>query len=236
MPRSAYLLLLAFIAVPATAQLITQPAELGPGDQYRLMFLPIATTTAESSDIDTYNQYANRSGNFYPQLVDLGTTWAALVSTPTVNARDNTGTNPFDPSHISVPIYTTRGELVAHSNADLWDGSISTPPDHSATGQQSPWLLAWSGTDINGAASSFPLGADEQMGTAAEVGVTGSSWINTGRDTFTGFRFAAYAVSDVITVAAVPEPSTLAAAITLMAAAVSRSTRRHHGLADTNSN
>ena len=63
----------------------------------------------------------------------LGTTWRAIASTPAVDARDNTGTNP---ASTGVPIYLLDGStVIANSNADLWDGNLLNPlnVDHPNT-------------------------------------------------------------------------------------------------------
>ncbi len=116
----------------ATAQIVTVPPDLHPGDQYRLILTldDTATTpnhdhrvTATSSDISFYNTYINQEMDYYPSLAIFS--WYTLGSTSAVDARDNTSTNPntTDPD---VPIYSVTGARVADGNADLWDGSIQS--------------------------------------------------------------------------------------------------------------
>ena len=82
------------VAVPvASAQIVTIPNGLNPGDQYRLAFVTNGTTLATSTDIAAYNTFVTAEANTQPELVTLGATWAAIGSTPTDDARDNTGTN-----------------------------------------------------------------------------------------------------------------------------------------------
>ena len=52
----------------ASAQPITVPAGLHPGDQYRLAFVSSETTQATSTNITVYNNFVNRYANLVPQL------------------------------------------------------------------------------------------------------------------------------------------------------------------------
>ena len=66
------------------------------GDTYRFAFITSASTTAESSDITTYNTWVQ--GLADASSLNIGTaqgvTWNVIGSTDTVDARDNTSTNP----------------------------------------------------------------------------------------------------------------------------------------------
>ncbi len=106
----------------ASAQIVTTPVGLSPGDQYRLGFVTITKRDASSSNIADYNDFVTTAANSEPDLLALGATWTAIGSTSTVDARDNTGTNP---TSTGVPIYLLDGiSKIADNNADLWDGSI----------------------------------------------------------------------------------------------------------------
>jgi hypothetical protein len=78
----------------ATAIPITVPTGLNPGDEYRLAFVTSTTRDATSSDITVYNGFVTASANAVTELALLGSTWTAIASTPTADARDNTNTNP----------------------------------------------------------------------------------------------------------------------------------------------
>lgn len=92
---------------------------LGPGDSFRLMFVTTTTTSAESADILHYDRKAIdaaiRNGH---QKTDAGVSFApeyrALVSTATVDARENTATTGR-----GVPIYWMNGNKVADDYAFL---------------------------------------------------------------------------------------------------------------------
>ena len=90
------------------------------GDTYRFVFITSTMQGAESSDITTYNALVQG-------LADAaglgGATWNVIGSTATVDARDNTSTNPtVETGHA---IFLLDGStVVANDYADLWDGEI----------------------------------------------------------------------------------------------------------------
>jgi hypothetical protein len=108
----------------AQAAPVTVPINLAPGSQFRLVFIGEAARDGMSANIDDYNAFVTAVANTVPELVSLGTTWKAICSTPTVAARDNTGTNPLVAA--GVPIYDLTGFIVAFNYADLWDGTIDS--------------------------------------------------------------------------------------------------------------
>ncbi len=119
--------ILAFLAATALASSslsaapVTVPGDLAPGFSYRLAFITSTATDATSTDINYYNTFVSNVAGGVPQLAALGTTWKAIGSTASIDARDNTGTNP---ASTGVPIYTLAGVRIANNNADLWDGEV----------------------------------------------------------------------------------------------------------------
>ena len=109
----------------AAAIPITVPTSLSPGDQYRLAFVTSTTRDATSSDINDYNAFVTTAANTQPALTALGTTWKAIGSTASVNARVNTNT---DPIATGVPIFLLNDTNLAGSYPDLWDSSILAYP------------------------------------------------------------------------------------------------------------
>lgn len=99
------------------------------GDTYRLVFQTSAKTTAESSSIHIYNAWAQGLANASPLNIGSarGVTWKVIGSTDTVDARDNTSTNPGI-NGTGCPIYQLDGKtLIASTYTKLWSGSISNP-------------------------------------------------------------------------------------------------------------
>jgi len=102
---------------------LTLPTSLGPGDTYRLAFVTSTASNSTSTDVADYNAFVTGVANSVPELAALATTWTAIGSTATVDARDNTGTNPG--AGTGVEIYLLNNTLLASNNLDLWDGSVA---------------------------------------------------------------------------------------------------------------
>ncbi|MCX6873515.1 MAG: hypothetical protein NTW21_06865 [Verrucomicrobia bacterium] len=121
----------------APGQILPVPADLNPGDPYRLVFVTSTETYSGGSNhgsnppwfttVADYDAFATTTANAVPALAALSTPWKAIITTesPYSNAKDNTGTNPS--SSTGVPIYNLSGRRVADHNADLWDGTIQNP-------------------------------------------------------------------------------------------------------------
>ena len=114
-----------FIVAPlaSSAVPITVPTELNPGDQYRLAFVTSTTRDATDTDITLYNAFVSGVANGVTELAALGTTWKMIGSTSSIDARDNTDSNPG--VSVGVPLFNLADELLADDNADLWDGTLT---------------------------------------------------------------------------------------------------------------
>ena len=107
--------------VPATSALIPDGTAIGDG--FRLLFVTSNERNAESTDIDDYNRFvqnraASRHG--HDDIRPYGSQFQALASTESINARDNTATNP-DEDGRGVPIWWFNGRRVADDYRDFWD-------------------------------------------------------------------------------------------------------------------
>ena len=114
----------------ATAVPVIHPAGLNPGDPYRLAYVTSTVRNAFSPNIADYNTFVNNLANGVGQLAGLGTTWTAIASTGTTNARVNTGTLGVD----AIPIYNLNGEKIADTYGDLWDGDLDVAILYDETG------------------------------------------------------------------------------------------------------
>ncbi|MEQ1801795.1 MAG: PEP-CTERM sorting domain-containing protein [Gammaproteobacteria bacterium] len=195
------------VGIPIANAVTTVPAGLNPGDQYRLAFVTSATRDAVSTNVADYNSFVTGVASTSPDLLALGTNWAAIVTTSSVSARDNTSTNPTVAT--GVPIYLLNGSKVAESNADLWDGLLDSPLDITELGNAiapSTWWV-WTGTLSYGTiVGSTHLGSDGLS--LAYTGITSFSayqWIE-GSISFIGEPNHFYAISDTLTVQPVPVP------------------------------
>ena len=125
------------LAVPAQAQTemvpadwALKPADLGAGEQFRLIFVSSTTRDATSTDIAAYNTFVStRAAAGVTAIQTYADDFTALVSTESVNARTNTLTRATD---TDVPIYWVRtgtvpaGSRVADDYTDLYDGTWKT--------------------------------------------------------------------------------------------------------------
>jgi len=211
---------------------VVVPPDLAVGDQYRLVFVTEGKRDATSTDIDDYNNFVTSQVRLsilpgttdtalYQALnaagIDPNTiTWKAIGSTASVDARDNTGTNPT--LSTGVPIYLIDGNRVANNNADLWDGSIQTAINRTPDDWQLNELV-WTGTNNNGTAENGRLGGGSlgqvRYGLASSIT---AEWIT--MDDFNRFGISRlYGISSVLTVptpaVTVPEPTSLLGFITL---------------------
>jgi len=195
------------------AAVITMPSGLSHGDQYRIVFVTSTTIQATSSDISTYNAHVTAAAALNPDLaviegtVEQTTTWTAIGSTDSVNARDNTSTTG---AGTGIGIYLLNDTAIATSYTDLWDGTITNLFNVDEQGDSGPYANSqvWTGTNGDGSTGNDPLGtATPEFGKTNLTGVntwinrlSGPTWPNT--DTYHLF-----AMSGILTV---PEPSSTA--------------------------
>jgi hypothetical protein len=203
--RLAFSICASILSISATSAFgvpITVPPGLNPGDQYRLAFVTSTTGFATSSNISTYNAFVTNVANGVAELAALGTTWTAIGSTASVDARDNTGTNP---SSTGVPIYRLDGAWVAENNANLWDGFIGNLIKTTETGSLKS-ALVFTGTAPNGTKySGSYLGGGNKIMLGHTNLSNNSDWIATGIMDYGFVAYSLYGISGVLTV--VPEPS-----------------------------
>ena len=134
-----------------------KPADIGAGEQFRLMFVTSTTRDATSTAITDYNTFVStRALAGVTAMQAYANDFTALVSTQAVNARANTLTRATD---TDAPIYWVRAGTVGASNraaddyADFYDG---TWQNSSAGRTESGNLYGffsgrlWTGTNTNG--------------------------------------------------------------------------------------
>jgi len=197
-------------ASPAVAEVtLSTPSGLSSGAKFRFLFLTSGSRDAASVNIADYNTFVTTEagGATYD-----GTTvsWRAVGSTAAVIARDNVGgfgTN--------VPVYLVNGTKLSNNMTDstggLWGLFQTTiPPNITISATQSGAQYAWTGSLYEG--SDYPgnvLGANQPMlGIPSNPGF----WIFAETTSAKATLFPMYAISNELTVAAVPEPSSMALA------------------------
>ncbi len=143
---------LSTVLVGAGADPLVIPADIPAGGKYRLTFVTSTATPFVSGDINFYNDFVTDVALTQPTLAALNTTWRVIGSTETVDARDNTNTNPLLSS--GKPIYLLDSVTrIANNNLDLWDGSIDAFIDRYETGDLSAETVVVTGTKIDGTAA-----------------------------------------------------------------------------------
>ncbi len=218
---AAALILLAFAPARALAGSIQTPSGLAAGAQFRLMYVSGAAAThdATSDDIAVYDAFAE-----FVALIDGLTlyngspvVWHALVSTPTVDARDGLP-NSLIPIYECDPLgifLCDSFDLLFDATHDIWSGLGGGGPGTTADGGE--WTGAvWTGTFLDGTAED-PMGGDTATFGRARFGA--GFWLCCGFAASSNM-LPIYMYSDVITVAsttgggggsgAVPEASTMA--------------------------
>ncbi len=200
----------------AQADVVTIPTGLNPGDQYRLIFTSSSTTDATSTNIAAYNTFVTSVALSVPQLAALSTTWTAIGSTDSINARDNTGTNPNVST--GVPIYQLNNTRFVDNNTALWTDNIITPLTISETGARISDGSVWTGTDTNGTEwDNGGFGPILGLGDSSNLngpisGVTNDffgGWVTFSSGDLPPVQHYMYGLSGILTVP-VPEPSTVA--------------------------
>jgi hypothetical protein len=214
--KNTGLLALAVVGIASRSSadtIITVPAGLAPGSQYRLVFVTAELYTAESSNIADYNNAVNNDANTIAALAALGATWLDIGSTATVNAIDNIGVDS------GVPIYDLEGNLVANDAGTeaggMFNGAISVPISTNENGGIEANLV-WTGTD-----AFTGLGyAGYPLGSPSYEGQTVFGWSSADTSHWATFDvepqtvpYSLYGISGILTVPAVPEPSSLGMAI-----------------------
>ena len=191
------------LAAPAQAQTemvpadwALKPADLGAGEQFRLMFVSSTTRDALSTDIADYNTFVRtRAAAGVTAMQTYANDFTALVSTASVNARANTLTRATD---TDAPIYRARSgtvsanDRVAVDYADFYDGTWPTSAigyDESGTLVNIGLQHFWTGTNVDGTTH-----ATEFMGASSFVrawNVSASTVGSTNRGSSTTRRIVA---------------------------------------------
>lgn len=146
-------------------------ADLGEGDEFRLVIITSTTTTAVSSDINTYNQFIEETvADGHRAIRPYASHFKAVVSTEFVSARGNADMYSRNSDE---PIYWLDWDIAATGYDDFYDGlTLNQPQTENAEGiilRQGEFLFT--GSKNNG---------------LQKPGKTiGSPRVNTGRGLFT---------------------------------------------------
>ncbi len=192
---------------------LTTPAGLSPGEQFRFVFVTDGTTTAESSNISDYDNFvqAQAGGATFNGAV---VNWLAIGSTAAVSAIDHIG-------QTNTPVYLADGTEVTTSTttSGLWSGGLKSPIDEDLAGVKQPASLPWTGTLVNGGAAFIQSLGDANPVVGNNLNASGD-WVQQSDESSNGDLETMYGISQVLTVqaASVPEPSSLLMAATAVSA------------------
>ncbi len=181
-------------SVPADWPLI--PRGIEPGDSFRLLFVTSATRDASSADIADYNAHVQGAANGNASLKSFKNSFTALISTASVNIKDNSAT-----TGTGVPVHWLRGDKVADDYADFYDLSWDSVSGKTETGGSYTGLV-WTGGNGRGETSlrSYAGAAQVRMADLGEAKPLSSPTTKA-----SGESYPLYGLSPVLTVAE-PEP------------------------------
>ena len=149
---------------------LTPDALVNEGGYFRLLFLTSSTTAATSTDIDTYNTFAqDRAAVGHDAIQEYSAGFRAVVSTASIDAVSNTA-----PAGARVPIYWLDGTRVADDYRDFYDGTW----DDEANPTDESGAAVSTGSIWTGSASDGTKGTDD---------VHGSTVLGGGGRTFAAF-------------------------------------------------
>ncbi len=185
-------------SVPSDWALI--PDGIEPGDSFRLIFVTSTTRDASSTNISDYNSHAQSAAAGNSNLAGFSSQFRALISTSSVDARDNTAT-----TGTGVSVHWLGGGKAADDYADLYDGTWDSVSGRTEAGG-SYTGLAWTGGNKAGLKSGLRhAGAAEvRVGDLSDLTLALSSPAAKAATE----QYPLYAVSPVITVAQ-PEAESL---------------------------
>ena len=218
----AFSLAIAFvlsIQTQAAVQLQLQtPSGLAAGDTFRFIFLTQGTITGTSADISTYDTFVNSQAGG-AQYQGSSVSWSAIISTPTINARDHVGDYGTN-----FPVFRIDGTRIANSlttdaaGKGLWTSSVLASPSFGIDGAAlSGSSSAWTGSNYDGTKNDYsPVGAPSVVfnGTTypglsmkGSTNISTSAWLRDINDSNTA-SLRVYGMSEQLTV--IPEPSACA--------------------------
>ncbi|PNW56996.1 UNVERIFIED_CONTAM: hypothetical protein BEN50_07560, partial [Euhalothece sp. KZN 001] len=185
-------------------------AGVNPGDQFRLVFVTTDSFESIFPSVNTYNAIAEQSADDFNAEMNslLGSviqddfsgnaasiTYNAIGSTSSIDARDNTNTNPFSDGE-GEPILLVDGAIVANDYNDLWDGDINSPINVNSDGGPTDGLI-WTGTSISGELTPN-LGLTNSFVTIGSNRLD-NGWINHSNAQANNFQFNLYGMSEPLT-------------------------------------
>ena len=181
---------------------------------YRLVFVTADGIAASSSDVSTYNTFANAEGAASTMGLP-STTWKAIVSTSTVNALQNTDCGSVCDA---LPIYMVDGTSLVAAGWNYFFGNSNNSITKNQNGVTQSSIV-WTGSYANGSGLAT-MGASGGTTYGINYNGPGDAALNDGTDPNNGLShscgygcvtnssdiFPIYAMSDEIIASPIPEP------------------------------
>ena len=191
----------------AHAASILLPPDLVPGQTFQVAFVTTGTIDANSSDINVYNNFvADAAAAAGLDVIDgQAVNWHAIMSTSTIDARDN--------APQTAPVYDLQTHLITPLPGGLWTTSrkfLKHPINVSESGNALIMGYVWTASSTTGTYSEGPLvGRDLQLVGLGELVSIFPNWLHAAYLTPDN-QYHLYALSSPITVPSpVPEPPSI---------------------------
>ena len=184
------------------------PANLAPGEKFRLLFVTSSRTNGRPGRIATYDEFVQQAAaDGSVALRPFSQHFRVVASTETDDARDHTLTL-FSPSDRGVQIYWLGGAKVADDYRDFYDGSWSSHEPRDPDGEPlAADIEVLTGSESDGTkADGLHLGQRDGEVRGGSPGKAGSELSDTGLLLDSDSPSRLYAISAIFTV--VPAPAT----------------------------
>ena len=175
-----------------TSDLVPEGTAVGEG--FRLLFVTSNRRTAQSSDIAKYNAFVqDAAASGHADIQDYSSLFRALGSTASIDARDNTATNP-DKDGPGEEIWWLNGPKAADDYADFYDDSWDhRDPARNQNGAVHDFPTGvlgpvWTGSRSNGQGKSGSRLGDNLVATGSPGHGRGSEIDSNGVSTHNGAK------------------------------------------------
>jgi len=166
---------------------------LPAGSKYQIAFETAGMIGGQSKSVDAYNAFV--VGEAAAGQLPQAESWRAWVSTSNKNAKDNA------PFYLDVPIYNTRGQLVAANSQEFFYPIHKASIGYNQFGLREDRLV-YTGSSYNGIAAGGEgaMGAGSSVVTGSPWSTATSGWVSSNTDYYGLSSLSCYAVSPVFTV------------------------------------
>lgn len=187
---------------------LSAPSGLTEGAKFRFLFITYDTTSATSSNIAYYNSFVNFEANG-ATYNGVTIAWNAVVSTASVNARDNVGGYGSNAAIFLVNGTKIANDMTSDSSSNgLWSSNLLAAPNMRINGLTRN-VTVWSGSTGAGLAWNGGLGSSAPAGiTTGQSSLQNFQWMSDTLKPKTSY-FCIYGLSEELTYSTVPAPGAI---------------------------